>query len=107
MKTTKFVLIAAILSFALMSFTTNDPGPFGSDLNSGAVEISLQAAMQNAGLVKAMHLQIDRSFLQDDQAGLYIAYVKYNRRTYGISGSHAEWTRFFSSAIGNNDPPLM
>ena len=106
MKTTKFVLIAAILSFALMSFTTNEPCPFGADPGSAAVEISLRAAIHDAGLVRAMHAQIDKSFLQNDQPGPYVAFVKYNRRTYGISGTHAEWTRFFSVGIGYNDPPI-
>ena len=64
--------------------------------NPGAVEISLQAAISDANLVRAMLKQIDRRFLQDDHPGLYVAYVKYNRVTYGISGTHAEWIRFFS-----------
>ena len=97
MKTTKFVLIAAILTFALTSFTTYEPCPQSSDLYSviSAVEMSLEAATQDAGLVKAMHAQIDKKFLQDDHQ-VYIAYVKYNRITYGISGTYAEWIRFFS-----------
>ena len=56
MKTTKFVLIAAILSFALMSFTTNDPGPFGSDPGTLANKMTLRAAMQNFDLVKAREI---------------------------------------------------
>ena len=105
MKTTKFVLIAAILSFALMSFTTNEPCPFGSDPGSVAVKMSLRTAMQNPGLVLAMHAQIDRSILQGNDLKSYVAHVRYNRVSYTIYGSRAQWQDFFSVYIGNNDPP--
>ena len=106
MKTTKFVLIAAILSFALMSFTTNEPVSLSADPGTLANKMALRTAMQNFDLVKAMHEQIDQSFLQVDQPGPYVARVKYKRVTYAIYGSLDEWKRFFSVAIGNNDPPI-
>ena len=106
MKTLKFALIALMLSFATMSFTTNDPGPFSTDPGQLAVKISLRAAMENHGLVIAMHSQLDRSFLQNDKLGVYTATVRYNKVTYFVSGSYNEWQVFFSVSIGNNDPPI-
>lgn len=105
MKTLKFVLIAAILSFGTMSFTIEDPGPFSTNQTQLAVNISLRAAMNNPGLVIAMHSQIDKSFLQLDQNGPYTALVYYNRVRYVISGSYDQWKAFFRVKIGTNDPP--
>jgi hypothetical protein len=106
MKTLKFVLIAAILSLGTMSFTIEDPGPFSSAPDQLAVKISLRAAMQNHGLVVAMHSQLDRSFLQSDQNGPYMVQVNYKRVSYFVFGSYEEWRAFFSVSIGNNDPPI-
>lgn len=105
MKTLKFALIAVILSFATMSFTTNDPGPYSTDQVKLSVQTTLRAAMQNHGLVIAMHAQIDKSFLQVDKHVPYTAVVRYNRVTFYISGSYDGWKSFFKASIGNNDPP--
>jgi hypothetical protein len=89
MKTTKIVLLIAILSFATLSYATVDPGPV-------CVKIHLKKAMQNHRLVRAMYEQLDMSFLQVDQNGFYVARVAFNHSFYFIYGTYEEWISFFT-----------
>ncbi len=89
MKTTKIALVIAFLSFATINFASVDPGPV-------CVKIHLKKAMQNRQLVRAMYEQLDMSFLQVDQNGLYVARVSFNHRFYFIHGKYEEWIAFFT-----------
>ena len=96
MKTTKFFLIVALLSFATMNFSQPDDGN-----RNVAVKISLKSAMQNAFLNKAMHEQLDPSFLKPigtpDQ--LFSARVIHRKVVYMVFGTYAEWKLFFTVAL--------
>jgi hypothetical protein len=89
MKAIKLALVVAILGLATMSYADVDPGPL-------SIKISLKKATQNRGLVSAMYEQIDRSFLEVDQNGYYVARVVFNRNIYWIYGKYKEWVEFFS-----------
>ena len=101
MKTTKLVLITAFVSFALMGFANAGP-------TTSKNVISLKAAMQNTELVRAMYCQINvADFLRSESSGLYTAQVVLGKASYLISGTYAEWKRFFllETDIKPNDVP--
>ena len=89
MKTTKIALVIAFLSIAAINFASVDPGPV-------CVKIHLKKAMQNRLLVRAIYEQLDMSFLQVDQYGLYVARVSFNHSFYFIYGKYEEWIAFFT-----------
>ena len=97
MKTLKLTLIAAILSFAMVSYAGVNPPKHAKKI----VKISLTQALKEPGLVNAMHNQLSMAFLKLEQPGLYTANVKYNLNVYKIYGKREAWIRFF---IGTPKP---
>ena len=108
MKTLKFVLIAAFLSFAVAGFSTDYQKKM-----SKTVKISLSKALESRGLVWAMYNQLDDDFLKlgSENNAPYVVKVKYRKCLYLIHGDYKEWVLFFlmdpvlpkseKSAIGN------
>ena len=92
MKTLKFALIAAILSFALISYGGIEPRPAKK-----MVKISLHKACQDPGLRAAMYDQVRAEFLKLEKPGLYYAFVYHNNCVYRVSAKHKEWIRFLKS----------
>jgi hypothetical protein len=107
MKTMKFALIAAILSIALLGYSTDHKTNVVRTIN-----ISLEKALDDRGLVREMYIQLDDSFLETENLGRYTARVKYRNQLYVIGGTHKEWVLFFlmdysipkevKSALGSN-----
>jgi hypothetical protein len=92
MKTIKLALVIAILGFASMVYADVEPG-------SVCFRIPLKKAIQNQKLVRAMYEQLDMSFINVDQNGLYVARVLFNRNIYFIFGTYEEWLVFFTMDI--------
>jgi len=90
MKTVKFVLIAAFVTFALMSFSEDHKVKVNN-----IVSISLEKAMESRGLVRAMYLQLDQSFINAEKSGYYTAEVTFRGNRYLIRGSYKQWELFF------------
>ena len=89
MKTTKFVLIIALLSFGAMVFSHEAVKP-------RITKIALERAMQNKTICKAMYEQLNMNdVLQSDRAGFYTALVKANDKLYLVYGKYYEWLNFF------------
>jgi len=92
MKTARFALIFALLSFALMSFSTNERNaPVRSE-----VKISISKVNFDRGLVFAIYQQVDRSFLEVEHQGDYSVRVKYNKTVYYVYGTLKDWQWFYS-----------
>jgi hypothetical protein len=90
MKTLKLVLIAIILSVGITSMPAQ-----GQPKAYKVINMSLQNAIQDPGLLIAMHAQLTIDFIKVDKPGLYYAYVSYNKNIYRIYGPHREWVWFF------------
>ena len=103
MKASKFVLVFAFVAFATMVFAQaerpdqNEPAPAPR-----GVKISLENALLDRGLVKAMYQQLSPRILVNDQR-IYTARVFYNRKVYFIYGTYAEWKLFFAMDL-DEDP---
>ena len=70
MKTTKVILVAALMAMATLGFSQvkSTPPTLGQSLQRSAL-ITLQSAMQNAGLRFAMFSQLTPRFLQVEKPG--------------------------------------
>jgi len=103
MKTTKFFLIVALLSYATWTISQSI-----NDDRQNVIGISLKEAMQNPRLVQVMHDQLRPNFL--DPAGttdkLYYAQIIYGRRIYSVYGTYNAWMIFFYGLPGT-PPPLL
>jgi hypothetical protein len=91
MKATKFFLMMALVSFALMSFA-------GEDVNRDLpkAKISIVQAAHNPGLAKAIYQQVDQSILGGDRPALITATVRYKNTIFTVYGTHNQWMRFFT-----------
>lgn len=103
MKTAKFALMMALLSFALVSFSNVNYSPA-----SVVVKIALDNAQRDKGLSLAMYQQLDQSFLRVEHEGFYVARVNYKHVTFMIFGTYKDWKKFFSTKrmITENNPTL-
>ena len=103
MKTLKLVMIAAIVSFAMMSYADNLPR---QTQNEKIIKITLNQAMADRGLVGAMYAQLTPAFLQVEQPGLYKATVRYKHKVIEIHGTKAAWVKFFRTKPGPSPAPI-
>ena len=94
MKILKLTLIAAILSFAMISYAGVKPQ---KEHAQKLIKISLTQAVKEPGLVAAMHDQLTMAFLKVEPQGQYTALVKYNLNVYKIYGTRTAWIKFFIS----------
>lgn len=102
MKTTKVILVAAIMAFASIGFTQSDSNPYSEEKLSIekpvpqlSALIGLKTAMQNQDLVRAMRNQLSPHFLQVEKP-VYTVKVKFKNTVYNIYGSYAAWKHFFT-----------
>ena len=91
MKTLALTIMTAIMALAMVTYAGNTQKPG----HANVIKITLQKAMEEPGLVAAMHKQIDISLLKPDQKGLYTAYCVYNKNVYKIYGTREAWVKFF------------
>jgi hypothetical protein len=90
MKTLKFALIAAFLSFALVGYSTDHKKNVVR-----TVKISIDKALDDRGLVREMYIQLDESFLDVETSKMYFAKVRYHQNLYVIYGTYKQWESFF------------
>ena len=93
MKNLKIALVAALFSFATLSFA----GGF-SDRPDRVQSISLEQAISNPDMVQAMHEQLDPDFLNGEQTVFY-AVVTFAGKVYVVHGSSRAWKAFFMNTI--------
>jgi hypothetical protein len=95
MKTTKFFLIAVLVSITAMTFSKSfDDSP------RFAVKITLRCAMENPALVKVMHEQLNPDFLNNgDEAHFYTEEVRFRGILFQITGTYEQWKYFFSTSF--------
>ena len=95
MKTLKLTLVATIVAFALVSAANADGGFKLKPRFTKAVELTIENAVKNPGLVAAMYNQIDPALVLNFPLPPIIVDVKYNNAVYRISGTRLEWLKFF------------
>jgi len=94
MKTLKLALVATLVAFAMVTVASADGFKSKPKLTK-AVTLTIEKAMQDQGLVAAMYAQIDENDILHFPLPPFIFNVKYNGAIYRISGTRAQWIRFF------------
>jgi hypothetical protein len=89
MKTVKLVMIASLLTFTAVNVTKAD-----HPIDLRVINISFEEAIQNPGLVVAMHMQLNSNMLDRDQT-VYTFNVMYDYTVYRITGTLRQWQIFF------------
>jgi hypothetical protein len=104
MKTARFALMLALMSFALVGFTNVNYGPA-----SVVVKISLENASNDRGLAMAMYRQLDQAFLNVEHEGFYFVKVQHKNITFMIFGTYKDWKKFFFTKrmITEKNPTLL
>ena len=93
MKALKLAMVAAFVSFTLMSFAQDFQQAAKPDKMK---VIALSVAKGMPDVAYAIKTQIDpRYFLTGGDHTLYIACVKVKHRTYRVCGTYMEWYDFF------------
>jgi len=101
MKALKLVLIATVVSFAMMSYAGVDKeNPAQKVEKERVIKITLRQALTNPGLVCAMYQQLTPAFLQVEQPGLYVGTVRYMHKLIEIYGTREAWVEFFRNKPG-------
>ena len=92
MKTLKPILIVAFVALTLVSLgTTNN----ASKTARKAIKLDIEQAINDPGLVEAMHLQLDPNMFNTFQL-VYTVDVVYRNYTVSITGTYNQWIMFFS-----------
>ena len=101
MKTTKFFLIVALITYATWTISQSI-----NEDRQNVIGISLKEAMQNPRMVLCMQEQLRPNFL--DPTGtvdkLFYAKVIYWRKIYSVYGTYGEWINFFEMNTGTPPP---
>jgi hypothetical protein len=94
MKTLKLALVAMFVAFTMVSMSNSDG--FRTNPNFKKVIILTYAkAIQNPGLVSAMHQQIYKADVLDVHQYNSSCAVIYQKNTYLITGTREQWMNFF------------
>ena len=98
MKTLRLIIIATFISFTMVS-VGNVINLYHGVQTVKIVEITLEEAVQDPGLVSAMYQQLNAGyFLTGSYQQTYTLDVYYMNYTLRITGSLSQWKLFFRSA---------
>jgi hypothetical protein len=103
MKTLKLVLIAALISTALVNSAYADDAHQISGKN--VIKLTYLQAIQSPGLVAAMHAQLSGGFLGGPALTNITLRVVYQNHVYMITGTQDQWDLFFR-CNGITEQPL-
>jgi hypothetical protein len=95
MKTLKFAMIAALIACTMVSLANAD-GFKEKPKFSKVVNLTLEAATHNPGLVRAIYLQVDRDDVLIAHVHIFVTDVYYQGNAYRISGTFDQWMHFFN-----------
>ena len=98
MKTLKIALIAAIVACTMVSLA-NAGGIQEKPVFKKIVNLTLQKALHNPGLVIAMYQQIDKDDILSSMTHIYTAEVVYQGNIYHIRGPIDEWRESFIHSL--------
>lgn len=95
MKSLKVVMIAAIVAITMVGAANADSFSGSNKTIGKVINISLQQAMSNPGLVVAISQQVTIDEVLKSPSVIFTAKVSYKNYTFMISGLHDQWILFF------------
>ena len=90
MKTLRLAMVAVIIACTMVSLASTDNFKIST---KKVIYMTFEKAIQNPGLVVAMHQQLTPDFLAKEKP-MYVVSVSYNGNTYRISGTREQWVKF-------------
>jgi hypothetical protein len=103
MKTLKLAMVAVLIACAMISVASTDGGKI---IAKKIVNCSFEKAVTDPGLRLAMYQQLDPNFLKNEQL-VYTVTVNYNATIYRITGTRAQWVKFFTPKIKMESKPVF
>jgi hypothetical protein len=96
MKKVKFIVIAVLVAFTVASLARTDDFKSKPKFKK-VVNMTLDKAMLNPGLVTAIYEQVPEEDILDlPNQDEYIAEVQFEGSTYRIKGTHNQWVTFYN-----------
>jgi hypothetical protein len=94
MKSRRLVIIATLVFFAIVSVANAGEVP-GNKPGGKVIDITLNQAMSNLGLVAAINQQVSINEVLNSTSIIYTAQVSYQDHLFQITGTHDQWISFF------------
>jgi len=94
MKTLKLALVAMFVAFTMVGMSNSD-GFRSNPKFKKVINLTYAKAVQNPGLVIAMHQQIYKEDVLDIHQYNSSCMVTYQKNTYLITGTREQWMNFF------------
>ena len=102
MKATKLILAIAFFAFSTMVFAQTERPDHNEPAPTLSAKIALKVAIQKPELVKAMYVQLDPRFLQENDQRIYTVKVSLGSVIFVIWGTRIEWKHFFNGHVDIN-----
>ena len=102
MKTMRFFLMIAAVSFATMIFASKHPAK-----KEFSVTISLEKALECKALSSEMVKHLNPGILSEEKPGSYYATIRFRNITYVIYGKYQEWASFFNITKFRQAKPIL
>ena len=103
MKNLKLLVITVMFATAIVNLSYADG--FKVSPTRNVIKVTFQEAIQNAGLVIAMHQQLNGGFLGGPVITRITLTVYYQNYIYLITGTSDQWSLFFNS-YGITEKPI-
>ena len=100
MKTLKTISIVILAVMLLAGYSANAQVFKEKPKFREAINITLEKAIKNSGLVRAMYMQVHPQDVINAHQHIYTAEVHFNGKLYLIKGTLDEWMLFFVMDYG-------
>jgi hypothetical protein len=102
MKTLKLLMITALVSFAMVSYANMNQLEV-TPSSKLIINITFEEAIQIQGLAYAMHHQLNKKLLENNQK-IYTLDVSYMSYIFRITGTSTQWNGFFKAVNTQTKP---
>lgn len=85
-------MVAALIACTMVSLASREEFKVKPKI---MVSIAFEKAIKDPGLVLAMKQQLNPSFLLEEKP-VYVVKVRYHNTFYHVSGTRAQWVKFFT-----------
>lgn len=95
MKSLKLAMIAGIVAITMVGAANAGIAPSSNKITGKVINITLQQAMSDLGLVAAIVRQVSLDEVLKSHSDIFVARVLYKNYTFEITGSRNQWILFF------------
>ena len=108
MKTSRLLMIAAVIALIFTSFSTTSVVKADKlSANKFILELTLEEATQNPDLVMSMHQQISQEFLNNEESPTLTAHIHFGNVHVAVTGPREQWVLFLHSPLPGHHKALV